>query len=46
MDDRKDFRWFLGIDISKETFAACCISSQEEKQCLDELSQILLGKNN
>ena len=32
MDERKGFRWFLGIDISKETFDACCISVQGEKQ--------------
>jgi len=32
MDERKGFRWFLGIDISKETFDACCISGQGEKQ--------------
>ena len=32
MDEREGFRWFLGIDISKETFDACCISGQGEKQ--------------
>ena len=29
MDERGRFRWFLGIDISKETFDACCIMGQE-----------------
>ena len=32
MDERKGFSWFLGIDISKETFDACCISGQGEKR--------------
>jgi transposase len=32
MDERKCFSWFLGIDISKETFDACCISGQGENQ--------------
>ena len=31
MDEREGFGWFLGIDISKETFDACCISGQGEK---------------
>jgi transposase len=31
MDERERFGWFLGIDISKETFDGCCINSQGEK---------------
>ena len=31
MDERQQFRWFLGIDISKETFDACCIASQGDR---------------
>ena len=31
MDERQRFRWFLGIDVSKETFDACCIPSQGER---------------
>ena len=31
MDERDRFGWFLGIDISKETFDGCCINSQGEK---------------
>ena len=31
MDERKQFGWFLGIDISKETFDACCITPQGER---------------
>jgi len=27
MDERQRFSWFLGIDVSKETFDACCIPS-------------------
>ncbi len=30
MDQRRRFRWFLGIDVSKETFDACCIPSHGE----------------
>jgi transposase len=30
MDEREGFSRFLGIDISKETFDACCISDQGE----------------
>jgi len=31
MDERERFRWFLGVDVSKETFDACCINSKGEK---------------
>ncbi|MBM4347980.1 MAG: IS110 family transposase, partial [Deltaproteobacteria bacterium] len=31
MDGRQRFRWFLGIDVSKETFDACCLPNQGEK---------------
>ena len=31
MDARERFGWFLGIDISKETFDACCINSQGDR---------------
>jgi transposase len=31
MDERQRFRWFLGIDVSKETFDACCIPSHGER---------------
>ena len=31
MDERQRFRWFLGIDVSKETFDACCLPNQGEK---------------
>ena len=31
MDERERFGWFLGIDVSKETFDACCITRQGEK---------------
>ena len=31
MDERLRFRWFLGIDVSKETFDACCIPSHGER---------------
>ena len=31
MDQKQRFRWFLGIDVSKETFDACCIPSHGEK---------------
>jgi transposase len=31
MDERQRFGWFLGIDVSKETFDACCIPSQGER---------------
>jgi len=31
MDERQQFRWFLGIDVSKETFDACCIPSRGER---------------
>jgi len=31
MDERQRFSWFLGIDISKETFDACCIASHGER---------------
>jgi transposase len=30
MDETQRFRWFLGIDISKETFDACCINTKGE----------------
>ena len=31
MDKTQQFRWFLGVDVSKETFDACCINSKGEK---------------
>lgn len=31
MDETKRFRWFLGIDVSKETFDACCINMKGER---------------
>jgi transposase len=31
MDERQRFRWFLGIDVSKETFDACCLPNIGEK---------------
>jgi transposase len=31
MEERQQFRWFLGIDVSKETFDACCIPSHGER---------------
>ena len=31
MDERQQFRWFLGIDVSKETFDACCIPVHGER---------------
>ncbi len=31
MGERQRFRWFLGIDVSKETFDACCIPSHGER---------------
>jgi transposase len=31
MDERQQFRWFLGIDVSKETFDACCIPSHGDR---------------
>ena len=31
MDDKERFGWFLGIDVSKETFDACCITRQGER---------------
>jgi transposase len=31
MNERQQFRWFLGIDVSKETFDACCIPSHGER---------------
>jgi transposase len=31
MDERQRFRGFLGIDVSKETFDACCIPSHGER---------------
>ncbi len=31
MDEKQRFSWFLGIDISKETFDACCIPSHGER---------------
>ncbi len=31
MDETQRFRWFLGIDVSKETFDACCINTEREK---------------
>jgi transposase len=31
MDERERFKWFLGIDVSKETFDACCIPGHGER---------------
>lgn len=31
MDERQQFRWFLGIDVSKETFDVCCIPVHGER---------------
>ena len=31
MDERQRFKWFLGIDVSKETFDGCCIPSHGER---------------
>jgi transposase len=31
MDETQRFRWFLGIDVSKETFDACCINTKGER---------------
>jgi transposase len=31
MDERQQFRWFLGIGISKETYDACCITSHGDR---------------
>jgi transposase len=31
MDERQQFRWFLGIDVSKETFDTCCIPIHGER---------------
>jgi transposase len=31
IDDTQRFRWFLGIDVSKETFDACCIPIHGER---------------
>ena len=31
MDDKERFGWFLGIDVSKGTFDACCITRQGER---------------
>jgi transposase len=31
MDEKERFGWFLGIDVSKETFAASCITRQGER---------------
>ena len=31
MDERQQFRWFLGIDVSKETFDVCCIASHGDR---------------
>ncbi len=31
MDKTQQFKWFLGIDVSKETFDACCINSKGER---------------
>jgi transposase len=31
MDETQRFRWFLGIDVSKETFDACCINMKGER---------------
>lgn len=31
MDETQRFGWFLGINVSKETFDACCIHSRGER---------------
>ena len=31
MDEIQRFRWFLGIDVSKETFDGCCINMKGER---------------
>jgi transposase len=31
MSEMQQFRWFLGIDVSKETFDACCLNSKGER---------------
>jgi hypothetical protein len=31
MDETQRFRWFLGIDVSKETFDASCINTKAER---------------
>ncbi len=31
MDETQRFRWFLGIDVSKETFDGCCIDTKGER---------------
>src|SRR5512139_2233157 len=31
MDERQRFKWFLGIDVSKETFDASCINAKGER---------------
>jgi len=31
MDETQRFRWFLGIDVSKETFDGCCINMKGER---------------
>ena len=31
MGEIQQFRWFLGIDVSKETFDACCLNSKGER---------------
>jgi len=31
MDEKQEFRGFLGIDVSKETFDACCINFKGER---------------
>jgi transposase len=42
MDERQRFRWFLGIDVSKETFDACCINPKGER--LFSLSPLMSRK--
>lgn len=31
MDETQRFRWFLGIDVSKETFDGCCVTMKGER---------------
>jgi len=31
MDETQRFRWFLGIDVFKETFDGCCINMKRER---------------
>ena len=31
MDETQGFRWFLGIDVSKETFDGCCVTVKGER---------------